>query len=77
MVLYARGGDWVSLKYKKEWSLISWVSHAATLTATLSPTTHQILIQTTPQFVVDRLLAAPSALGPKAIPNFAPSVLVP
>lgn len=65
------------LEGKKEWSLISWVFHAATLTATLSPTPHQILDQGTQELVLAKLLAARSTLGPKAIPNFAPSDLVP
>ena len=73
MVLHAWGGDLGFLEGKKEWFLVSWVDH----TATLSPTPHQILVQPTQQFVADKLLATPSALGPKAIANFAPSVLVP
>ena len=62
---------------KKEWFMVSWIDHAGTLTATLSPIPNAILDQTTQELVLDKLLAAPSALGPKAIPNFAPSDLVP
>jgi len=65
------------LEGKKGWFMVSWVDHAGTLTATISPTIHQILVQPPQQFVAAKLLAAPSALGPKAIANFAPSVLVP